>query len=525
MLGPGAEAVTIPRGTLRTTILAENILFRGRWNDGAAEPLGGGFIGGLAAPQSSWLQALETGVNSIAPGAGDMSLGATPFDLRQRLAMTTLGLEFGLADWLSLSVSAPFVRARGEGQLRPDTTGATAGLNPTSLGTGVLASNRAAVDAFLSAVTNLTTRRDDCLANAGAHPECPDILAEGAQVNALLTLTQGFAGGLANLYGAQGLAAGLPFVPLAGSAAEDILLDRVDSMRTAFTRYGVGDLATATLPLGAQTPLTAAQLAAIVNDPTGAFAARSMVRTARQDLGDVDVGLRIKLFDAFRGDSARLAAARVGIRQTVGITYRLGGGAFDLPDNFIDLGTGSGHDAIGVRSFTDVVVNDRFWTTVTVGWARGMTHERTLRVPTVAGSEWIEAWRTSPVRITPGQVIEVRLAPRWHLNDYFALGTEWRYRQKGEDRHEIALATAVDPLGVVRPLTADVLDAQSAWNEQRFGWTVSYSTLAAVARGKARVPVEIAYSHEQSIWSGQGIVPRRWEDRVQLRFYTRFFGR
>lgn len=517
--------MTLPAGTLRTTLLSENILFRGRWNDGAAEDLGGGFIGGLAAPQSSWLSALQIGVNAIGPGTGEMSLGTTKFDLRQRLAMTTLGLEFGITDRLSVSVAAPFVRARAEARLRADTTGATAGVNPIFSATGVPAANRTTIDAFTSAVTNLAARQSDCTGNPAAYPECGDILAETAQVNSLLALTQGFANGLADLYGAQGLAAGLPYVPLAGSAAEQTLQARVDSMRTAFTRYGVADLATTGLPLGAQTSLTAAQLAAIVADPVNGYGARSTTRTARQDLGDVDIGLRFKVFDSFSGEAARLTASRFGIRQTLALTYRLGGGAFDLPDNFIDLGTGSGHDAIGLRSFTDVVVNERFWTTVSFGWAKGAEHSRVVRVPVVAGSDWIEPWRTSAVTITPGNVIDVRIAPRWQLSDYYSFGAEWRYRSKSEDAHALATTGALDPLGVFRTLDADVLDAQSDWNEHRFAWTVSYSTLGAVTRGKARLPIEIAYAHEQSISSSAGIVPRRWEDRLQLRYYTRFFGR
>jgi hypothetical protein len=39
------------------------------------------------------------------------------------------------------------------------------------------------------------------------------------------------------------------------------------------------------------------------------------------------------------------------------------------------------------------------------------------------------------------------------------------------------------------------------------------------------VPLEIGYSHEQSIASSVGTFPRRWEDRVQIRYYTRFLGR
>lgn len=523
VLGPGTDAVTIPRGVLRTTIAVDNVIHRGRWNDGRAEDLGAGFtIGGLAAPHLSWLGTLDSEFGALGVSGLNATLGETNLALRQRLAVTRLGMEFGLTDWLTMSVDAPFVRARAEAQLRArgDSGIATAGLNPLFVGSGVPAANRATIDAYAGAATSLSTRRDDCIANAAAHPECAEILAEGAQVDALIALTQQFATALTNVYGAQSLGGGtdggLPFVPLAGSPAEQFLLGRVDSLRTAFTRYGVGDISTTGLPLGAQTPLSAEQLAALVSDPVNGYGARPMTRSNRQDLGDVDVGVRLRLFDSFRDDSARFAATGFGLRQTIGVTYRLGGGMPDLPDNFIDLGTGSGHDALAVRSFTDVIVNQRFWTTVMVGWARGMNHERDLRVPDVPGIEWLEAWRQATVQIEPGSVIEARLAPRFVLNDYFAFGSEWRWRSKAEDRHAL-------PAGSF--LIADALNAQSAWDEHRFAWTVSYSTLEAQSRGKSKRGIEIGYTHEQSVGSSQGIVPRRWEDRVQIRVYSRLFGR
>ena len=529
VLGPGPEAVTIPRGVLRTTIRVENVIHRGRWNDGQAEDLGAGLsIGGLAAPYSSWLEALDNAATGLGVNGLSASLGEIDVDLRQRLAVSQLGLEVGVTDWLTLSVNAPFVRARAEAQLRlrGDSGIATAGVNPMGIGSGVAASNRAVVDRYLSASTALLARRADCQGNAAAHPECADILAETALVDLLSTSATAFGNGLASTYGANGLSAGLPFVPMAGSPGEQALRFRADSMRIAFERYGVVDLGGgALLPLGAQAPLSAEQLAALVADPRTGFGAKDLSRQTRQDLGDVDVGLRVRLFDSFAGDSTRRAANRFGLRQTVGLTYRIGGTFTGLPDDFIDLGTGSGSNAIRLRSYTDLVFNERFWGTVTVGWARAEAFEQAMRVPDFAGVEWLEAWRQTSVRVTPGNVLDLRLTPRWVLNDYLQLGVDWRWRQRAEDRHELSTTNVMDSTGTARLLTPAALDAQSGFSEQRFAWHLSYSTLQAFSQGKARLPMEIGYSHEQSLSSSSGIVPRRWEDRVQLRFYTRLFGR
>ncbi len=529
MLGPGPEAVTIPRGTLRTTIRSESILHRGRWNNGNAEDLGAGFsVSALAAPHLSWLGALDQQVAALGVSGLNASLGETSLTLRQRLAVTHLGFEYGLSNRLTLSVNAPFVRARVEGLLRArgDSGLATAGLNPYFIGTGVPAINRTTIDRYTSAATSLAARQTACQGNGGAHPECASILAEAAQVSALISGAQQFATGLASTYGAQGLGDGLPFVPMAGSAAEQLLLQRIDAFRTDFTRYGVTNITPTTgLPVSAQTPLSAAQLAALVSDPTNGYGARPLTRTTRQDLGDIDFGIRLNLRDDFAGDSARLAANTRGIRQTVGVTFRLGGGNFDLPDNFVDLGTGSGHNAVSVRSYTDLVLNDRFWTTVTLGWARGFSHERDLRVPDFAGVEWLEAWRTASVTVEPGQVLEMRVAPRWVINDYFSLGGAWQWRTKGEDRHTVNGANVTNALGNAVMLVPNALNTQSDWNEHRWAWHVSYSTLAAESRGRTTLPLEIGYTHEQSIASSAGTFPRRSEDRIQIRYYTRFLGR
>ena len=529
VLGPGPEAVTIPRGTLRTTILGESVLHRGRWNEGSAEDLGAGFsVSALAAPHLSWLAALDANVAALGVSGLNASLGETHLTLRQRLAITHLGFEYGLTDRITVSVDAPFVRTRVEALLRArgDSGRATAGVNPYFIGTGVPLINRTTIDRYTSAATSLAARRTSCLGNAGAFPECATILAEATLVNDLIASAQQFATGLATTYGAQGLSEGLPYVPMAGSTAEQLLLQRVDAFRTDFTRYGVTDIAALTgLPVGAQTPLSADQLAAIVANTTTGYGAQPMTRTSRQDLGDIDIGVRLNVYDDFAGDSARLAANSRGIRQTVGVIFRVGGGNFDLPDNFVDLGTGSGHSAVSVRSYTDLMLNDRFYATVTLGWARGFSHDRDLRIPSFAGVEWLEAWRTASVRVEPGSVLEMRVAPRWVINDYFSLGSEWRWRSKGEDRHIIANDVLAAPPPNAVALLPNVLNSQSDWNEHRWAWHVSYSTLAAESRGRTRVPLEIGYTHEQSIASSVGTFPRRWEDRVQIRYYTRFLGR
>src|SRR5690606_29482410 len=158
----------------------------GRWNDGQAEALGAGLsvdLGPDAHPALGAIRDLLTGLSltGVTP-----SLGRTRVDLRQRLAVTRLGFEYGVTDRIAINVAAPFVRVRAEAQWGLDASASTAGMNPSLNGTGVATTNRAVVDAYTNAVSSLTTRRDDCIANAGSHPECGTILAEATQVDAAI---------------------------------------------------------------------------------------------------------------------------------------------------------------------------------------------------------------------------------------------------------------------------------------------------------------------------------------------------
>jgi len=525
VLGPGPDALTLPRGAIRTTWTADHGVNRGRFNNGEAEALGAAFtVAAFGAEQHSALAALSVafgamGVPNLAP-----SLGATSLNLRQRIATTTLGLEVGVFDWLTVAVDVPFVRTRAEALLRLNGSSATAGRNPLHLGSAVGAANGSTIQSYFFAVNALNVRRADCVANAGAHPECGIILAETSAVDALNSTTSLFASRLGAAYGGNGFGNGLPFVPMAGSSGESSLTTRADSLRGAFERYGVTSIdSTALIPLGAQTPLTATDLASMVDTGYvngGGYGARPMTRTAFQQIGDVDVGARIRVYDALDDTTATLA-----VRQTFGVTYRVGSGHPDRADNFIDVGSGSGASGFGVRSFTDVRVRDRLFATVLLGWSTAQSYDREVRLPRGTETAWLEAFLTDVVTVDPGSLLEIGLAPRWQLSEHFLLGAEWRWRNKSADAISPQGGPLAPSYGETFVALPGAFAGADAWNETRLSWSVSYSTLAGVAAGRTRLPIEVGYTHEQTVSNSQGIVPQRFTDRIQLRYYARFFGR
>lgn len=528
-LGLGEDAVTIPRGTLRVGITADHTTQSVRWNNGRLEGLGAAFTSAEIGPaQLSLLGPLQQLVRDLGVPDFSASLGAPSLDLRQRLFVTPLSVEYGVTDWFTIGVRAPLVRSKAEAsfRVRGDSGRATLGLNPLYQGSAVPAANRLTIDRYSAAATNLTLRRSACQSNPGAAPECGTILAELSAVNSLVARTSLFATRLRDIYGAGGLTGGRPYVPMAGSATELALLARVDSLRAAFTRYGITDITAGTgLPLGAQAPLGTADVAALLADSTAGYGARPLTGTAITGFGDLEFGARVKLFDSFgRPSGARFAARRFGLRQTIGVDARLGTGTPDRPDDLIDLGTGTGRTAVTVRSLTDVVLNARLWATVNVGYSHVAPNTKRVRVPSIAGAQLLESWRELDVPVRPGALLDASITPRWQLNDYMALGASLRWRRKSADRHEID-AGVLDPLLAPVPLDGVALDATSGFDVRQFGWHATYSTLAARARGLDGPAFEVSYSHEQAFASGEGIVPKTWLDRVQIRYYTRLFGR
>ena len=528
VIGGGDDAVTLPRGGFRFSLGGEHTVQRDRWRDGRLEGLGGSISSDAFGPlQFSMLAPVEQTVRALGVTDFGASLGVSALDAGQRFFVTPLTVEYGLSDRITLGARATLVRSKIEAQfrIRGDSGRATLGINPILAGSAVAANNLTAIGAYSAAATNLGARLTACQGNSGAAAQCPTILAEAAAVATLISRTSTFATGLTSLYGA-GRAAGRRYVPFAGSAADSTLRARADSLRLAFVRYGITNITTTTgLPLGAQLPVSGEDIDRLFADSVEGYGARRVSDGSIIELGDVHLSAKLRLFDSFgAAASTRFAPGLRGIRQSVLVDVRLGTGKRERPDAFLDLGTGTGTGALTVRSLTDIVVNDRFWTTLSVGYSRAAAQDLTLRVPSDTGPGWLESWRETTVPVTPGGQIDVSIAPRWHLSDYVALGALWQWRGKSADRHDIDSA-ATTPFGATVPLLGSILDDASAASEQRFGWTATYSTLASRARGRPGRSFEISYAHQQSYSSGTGIVPKQWEDRLQLRYYTRFLGR
>jgi hypothetical protein len=147
-----------------------------------------------------------------------------------------------------------------------------------------------------------------------------------------------------------------------------------------------------------------------------------------------------------------------------------------------------------------------------------------LRVPSVASPTFLESWREAVVAVSPGMRLELGLSPKVRLGESLAIGLNWQWLQQLASTHDVD-SVIQDPRGVSRTLSGAALDAMSAWSEQRAGFTATYSMLPAIARGLRRQPIDISFTHAQTLFGHRGTVVKRWEDRVTIRYYARLRGR
>jgi hypothetical protein len=520
------SAATLPRGTFRLGFAGTHATARDRYVDGTLEGLGGPLTSAALGPSRfSLLGSIEAEVQGLGITSFAASLGASRLDARQRLFVTPLSIEYGLGDRLTIGVSSSLVRTRAEVHFRLDGAGATLGRNPIGSGSGVAASNDATVGAYATAWIALTSRRDNCTYDPLAFPECPTIIAEAADVDSLINRTYEFTNGIAFLYGTL-IVSGSPYVPLAGSPAEDGLATRLDSLRTALERYGVTSITPTTgLPLGAQTPLSAEDLVALAQDPVAGFGAKPLEKGGLTALGDVHFTATYRVLDGLRcrGGGDCVTPSR-GIRQAVRLDYALSTGARKRPDRLLDQGTGAGFDAISVRSLTDVAVNRWLSGSIALGVTTYVGDDVRMRVPSVPTANFLESWRTAIVAVSPGMRLDLGLTPSMRIGENVAVSLNWQWLQQLESSHAVD-SLIQDPRDVYVTLTGGSLDAMSAWSEQRAGLSATYSMLPAIARGLRRLPIDISFTHAQTLFGHSGIVVKRWEDRVMIRYYTRLRGR
>lgn len=534
VLGIGDDALVLPRGVFRVRAIGQQGTFDERYGVNSATGRSPrereSFLADLNIPSIGTLQfpnltPVQTGLRALTGNPNyNLSLGATTATGDVRINAGSLVAELGLTKRLSFGVVVPYVATRNRVDLRVNPEGqGNVGFNPGATDGAARQQNTQLVAQLLGAARTVEAAVGLGAGACGgsALPQCQ--LVNGARQ---------FAGGVAGIYGANAIpaagfpgAAGSPFVPLGTSAEQQALAARVAQLRAAFGAAGAG--ITTAAPFGAPTNLNLADAQRILTEQGFGVVAQPVGTTTQRAFGDVEVAAKYSLVNTFGHDdpNARLDPRGVNLRTALTGVFRLGTGLVDDATNFLDVPTGTGANALGLRSATDVLVGRRFWTTLALRYTAQLPDRQLVRIIDAPERVLAPVYRQQRIRRDLGDFFELEATPRVVLTDWLLVAGQYYFRDKQEDRYTGAfdIPAAVTGFSDLR-IDARTLSQETLVNEHRVGGGVSLSSVKAFTRGRARLPAELTYTVQQTVNGFGGAVPRLTLHQVQLRLYARAFG-
>jgi hypothetical protein len=535
VLGGGEDATVLRRGRARIRLGAQFESARDQFGApgsalDARQPIGrAASFDTLGVRLLSSLAPLQDTLRLLT-GAPDLvaSLGQLRTDARIDVQTLPITAEFGLFDRVTLSVFVPYVRTRSSVNpvVDPVGGGGNLGINPalvTSDASGAVTRNGTLFTQLGAAVTALQSLATTCAAPNRTEPRCQGFAP--ATAAALVQDANAFRTRVAYLYGSGSNASpGRPFVPVAGSPTQRAVEGRVRDLSQRFNAYGVAALLATSTPAGATTRLGLAGINTILSDEEFGIVGDSLRGRLLSGTGDVDLAASVQWLDTFRGDErARLAPRGLHLRSTLTAGYRLGTGSGDFPSIWFDVPTGTGVNALLLRSATDVVLGRRAWATAVVRYTRPFTDRPVLRVPATVGDFFVPASREVQIERTLGSELQVELTPRLTISDVLGVWGQYQLRTKGADRNVGAFEVDATETAPATTVDGSYLDANSEAREQRVGLGLTYSTVAAYTRGRSSLPLEVSWVYRTTM-AGSGGVLRASGQQVLVRLYLRILG-
>ncbi len=522
------DAAPVPQGMLRFRVIPgwerSNERFTG--NGSATQPLGA--TRSSAAFGASELPALQPIEGALQVLTGDanfrLSLGAATTTASTRTVVMPLMVEYGLTSRITVSANVPIVRWRAQVAMRNDSAHWRTRLRMQAEGTGptvgiasqVQAQQLAAARQQLEAsVTSLAGALARCQA-APTGPGCGAINGNRAGAEALLTSITSYRDAVATLLRTPSAT----FALLPGSAAA-AMTTRVAALNSEFRGFLGADALTAPLPLAAG-QAGVGDVRDFLLDRGNPFGPDTIGYSRGMGIGDVELGARMVLVDRWlprrstaRGDTVPVPA--FGWRVSAGALARLGTGMAPSGVQFGDPGTGDGQTDVEGSALADLRVGTRFGATAVARYTAQLGDVAGVGVATGANGA------TTPIAAAGathalGNVMALELSPRMFVNEAFSVNGHYGFEKRGADTYHYA---APDSMALANWVgSMDV----PGYSVQRAGVGFTYSTLRAWERGMVAFPVELSWTHFESI-RASAAVPKGTRDLISLRIYYRLIGR
>ena len=505
-------AAPVPKGMLRFRVTTGWSRFDERFTPTGRRTLGDEISAtDFGVQQLPLLAPADAGLRTLTGDAGTkLSLGHLAAYSDARTVTTPIVLEYGLTRRLTVGIMVPVVQTRRSVSLsvNKDST-ANVGFVPVRSRGTAATQNAAVFAAYRAAADSLAILVSRCPTNPSA-TGCAAVNLNAADASAAGVLARQFADAVKAALGTD-TAHALIAPRKDGALAASIEAERA-IINARVQRY-LGASAGATAGVFTQSSSFSYVDLQGRNGTPGLLQSAlgggldSLQTTNRLVLGGLSVGAQYLVFDHFLADT--ISAPRFQSRLSVGAGVRYEA----LPtDSARTLGviTAAEGSAIEVKSAMDVL-SGIFGGTIAGHYTQFLA--RSVNAP-LAGDP--EAFWPYPVfgaaQRTAGSILSLDVTPRLLLGDSFAVDAHYGFERTGAPTYDRRAVIVADV-----PVSTTVANAASR-NAQRVGFGVRYSTVDTWLRGRATRPIEVSFTHLQTI-SGNDGVARIARDQVQVRLF------
>ncbi len=494
------DPYVVPRGVLRVSFEPSysnfDLLFD---SDGEQFALGRFFSADQLG--TGFLPTLVTAEAAVRSLTGDASylMNAGRFTAKQDgdIRWFPFDLSVGLSDRLTLTATLPIVTTRIHSATSLDTTGANVGWNQVA---GV-AGNATAIDdvsALLNELQAAITAVEAELA-AGTFG-CPSTTCDLAQE--VVTRATALAAGVQGLTGlspAGELTPELPpFAPLAASPEGVAIASALAALSFDLQTLGQAGLA-GTLPLPT-VPLEDGIVNAILTGSEFGYAARTLDPEKPAKLsrfGDARIGLRLGV------------AQRPSLHLVVGAAARLPTGIRDLPNEYLDIGTGDRQLDLEWTVDGALEPGNRLGVWFNAAYTLQLSDRLDRRVAR-ADAPIAPAASLVLVERNLGDVFRASVHPLLRLNDRFRVFLSAAYFRKGGDTFTMN--------GQQIP-ALEALTERQTWS---FGAGLWYRTQEG-RRGRS-LPIEAGLNYRSAFSGSGGATPKSNRLTISLRLFYTLWG-
>jgi hypothetical protein len=512
-----SDAGVVPAGVLRVRVAPAwtrwDRVYGASGRNGVV-PFGSVFSAdSLGAAHISQLTGVEAAVRELAATpALQLSAGRLVTGASARIAQVPYIAEYGVSDRLMLSVLVPYVEARGvvSPNLNPrGDSSANIGLNPSGFfgSTAARSTNSGVAGGLRTGGNQLGTQLAGCIQNPNG-AGCPALLARRTEAEALIASINTFTTAATALYGVSEDEPGMSFVPIAGTSAQTAVDTRLTALRTSLTSFGVTSGAGAFVAAGG--PAAYAQLQQLLQDPAFGIGRDSAGIANQQTIGDIEIGATYQLRNTFT-DSVSIPrdSTTRRYRAVVQALVRLGTGRPARPNFLFDVGTGDGQMDIEARGVLDMMHGKRWLTTFSAEYVAQLGSVEVER-PVGVGLSPFPLGGAIPGTMTLGDIIGVDVIPRYSLTRQLFFTAAYAFRFRGADQFTAApsLSSFLVPI-----------DQPTSSMEHRVGIGVSYSSVGYRRPGVRGIPVELTYSHLQTVFASGGPTPKTFREQLEMRVY------